>query len=162
MLPAACWTSSDLVRAEIIDRVLAVVGGVVITQSDATAAVELGLVTIGATDDPLGMALAQLINRQLVLAEVERYSPAEPPPEAIEQRLDAVRSTFSSPSAYTAALGRSGLDEPRLRHMLRDQLRIETYLDQRFATDRREALMSDWVNGLRRRTDITYLYVPRR
>jgi hypothetical protein len=150
------------VKAEIIDRVLAVVGGVVITQSDVTAAAELGLVTVGASEDPIGVVLAQLISRQLVLTEVERYAPPEPTADAIERRLDAVRAKFSSTQDYTAALERSGLDDARLRHLLRDQLRIDGYLDQRFATDRREALISDWVSGLRRRTDIIYLYVPRR
>jgi hypothetical protein len=49
-----------------------------------------------------------------------------------------------------------------LRQILRDQIRIETYLDQRFTSESRATLISEWVSGLRRRTDITYLFVPRR
>ena len=162
LLSAALCVSPVLVNAEIIDRVLAVVSGNVITQSDATAAVELGLVTIEPTDDPLGSALAKLIDRQLVLAEVERYAPPDPPADAVERLLQSVRARFASPDAYAAALNRSGIDDARLRRTLRDQLRIETYLDQRFASDRRVALVAEWVGGLRRRTDIIYLYVPRR
>ena len=104
------WRAAP-VKAEIIDRVLAVVGGVVITQSDVTAAAELGLVTVGASEDPIGVVLAQLISRQLVLTEVERYAPPEPTADAIERRLDAVRAKFSSTQDYTAALARSGLDD---------------------------------------------------
>src|SRR5262249_28334660 len=82
--------SPSAARAEIIDRVLAVVQGIVITQSDVTAASDLGLVTVAPTDDPLGAALSQLVDRQLILAEVERYAPSEPADEAIDRRIQAV------------------------------------------------------------------------
>jgi hypothetical protein len=154
--------SPVIVKAEIIDRVLAVVGGIVITQSDASAAFELGLVTIDPTDDPLASALSKLIDRQLMLAEVERYAPPDPPADAVDRLLQSIRARFASPDAYAAALNRSGIDDARLRRTLRDQLRIEAYLDQRFTSERRAALVSEWVGGLRRRADITYLYVPRR
>lgn len=154
--------SSVIVRAETIDRVLAVVGGVVITQSDATAAFELGLVDIAPTEDPMGAALAKLIDRQLMLTEVDRYAPPDPPVEAVDRRLQSLRGKFSDGRTYTAALTRSGIDEARLRRMVRDQIRIDSYLDQRFTSDRRETLIAEWVGALRRRTDVTYLYVPRR
>jgi hypothetical protein len=155
---------STIAAAEIIDRVLAVVGGVVITQSDVNAAFDLGLASPGQTDDPVAAVLSQLIDRQLMLAEVERYAPPEPAPEALERAAAAVRARFASEQALTAALARSGLDAPRLRQLLRDQLRIDAYLDQRFNTtpDRRPALLGEWLSGLRRRADINYLYVQRR
>jgi hypothetical protein len=162
ILPWAVCMSPMMASAEIIDRVLAVVGGIVITQSDVTAAFELGLVTIDPTDDPLANGLSKLIDRQLMLAEVERYAPPEPPPDAVDHLLQSVRARFASPDAYAAALNRSGIDEARLRRILRDQLRVEAYLNQRFASERRDALVTEWVGGLRRRTDVTYLYVPRR
>ena len=162
LVACAVCLALAMARAEIIERVLAVVGGVVITQSDVTAAFSLGLVAVEPAEDPLGAALSKLIDRQLILAEVDRYAPAEPTPEAIDRRVQAVRARFSSADAYAAALNRSALDEGRLRQLLRDQLRIEAYLAQRFAADRRAELVADWVNGLRRRADITYLNVPRR
>lgn len=162
VLTGVAALSSTAARAEIIERVLAVVQGVVITQSDATAASDLGLVTVEPTDDPLGATLAKLIDRQLILTEVERYAPAEPAAEAIDRKVQAVRARFTSTDAYTAALNRSGLDEARLRQLLRDELRIEAYLDQRFPADRRPNLVADWVNGLRRRAEVIDLYLPRR
>lgn len=166
VLAAWCLTSGGA-GAEVIDRVLAVVGGVVITQSDATAAVELGLVTIRGTGDPIESALSLLIERQLMLVEVDRYVPPEPAADSVDRRLQSIRARFSSAAQFDAMLARSGFDQQRLRQTIRDELRIGAYLDQRFGvppltTERRAALLAEWVSGLRRRADINYLYVPRR
>lgn len=191
------------VRAEVIDRVLAVVDGVVITLSDVTAASTLGLVPDDNSEDRTGAVLARLINRQLILGEVDRYAPSEPSNESIEQELESVRSRFASNDAYNSALTRLGLDDKRLRQIVRDSLRIRAYLDQRFAVPppgdeelqryyrehsqdftkdgvtvpfdsvrvqiegvlvaaRRETLVDEWVNGLRRRADINNVYLSRR
>src|ERR1700694_792412 len=93
-----------LARAEIIDRVLAIVGGGVITQSDVTAAYELGLVTIEKTEDPIAAVLSQLIDQNLILIEVDRYAPPEPTSEAIDGAAKQVRATFATSQAYDAAL----------------------------------------------------------
>jgi parvulin-like peptidyl-prolyl isomerase len=192
------------VNAEIIDRVLAVVDGVVITLSDVAAASALGLVPEdNSDDDRTGAVLARLINRQLILGEVDRYAPAEPSNESIEQALQSIRSRFASTDAYNVALTRLGLDDKRLRQTVRDSFRIRAYLEQRFAvpppgdeelrryyrehfqeftkdgqtasfesaraqiedilvTARREMLVDEWVNGLRRRADINNVYLSRR
>jgi hypothetical protein len=189
--------------AEVIDRVLAVVDGVVITLSDVAAASALGLVPEDNSDDRTGAVLARLINRQLILGEVDRYAPSEPSNESIEQELQSIRSRFASTDAYNAALTRLGLDDKRVRQTARDSLRIRAYLEQRFAvpppgdeelrryyrehsqeftkdgqtvpfenaraqiektlvTARRQMLVDDWVNGLRRRADINNVYLSRR
>ena len=155
---------SPRLHAEVIDRILAVVGGVVITQSDANAAFELGLVAPRPSDDPIAAVLSQLIERQLVLVEVDRAAPPEPAADAIDRAAQDVRARFPTEEAYTAVLNRSGIDPARLRQTLRDRLRVETYIEQRFAgaADRRTSLVDEWINGLRRRADITYLYVQRR
>ena len=119
-------------HAEIIDRVLAVVGGVVITQSDVTAASELGLLTADTITDPAETVIARLIERQLILAEVDRYAPPEPTADAVDREVGIVRERFPSEGAYEAALARSGLDENHVRQTLRDELRIRAYLEQRF------------------------------
>jgi hypothetical protein len=119
-------------EAEIIDRVLAGVGGVVITQSDVIAASELGLLTADPVTDPAGTMISRLIERQLILVEVDRYAPPEPTVEAVDRELSVVRARFPSESAYKAALARSGVDEKRVRQTLRDELRIRAYLEQRF------------------------------
>jgi hypothetical protein len=130
------WTgifgAAQLVRAEIIDRVLAVVGGVVITQSDVTAASTLGLVAQEKSADPVQAVLLKLVDRRLILAEVDRYAPPEPTATAIDQEVALVRARFPSDAEYSAALARTGIDDKLLRQMLRDDLRTRVYLAQRF------------------------------
>jgi len=149
------------VRAEIIDRILAVVSGDLITLSDLTAARDLGLQTADGAADPTRAILSKLIDRELVLAEVERYGPPEPSPEAIDAEVQQVRARFATTSAYADALRRSGIDEAHLRETLRQDLRIRAYEDQRFASagDRRQALVDEWVASLRRRATIANLYM---
>ena len=148
---------------EVIDRVFAVVAGDLIMQSDVRAARELGLVTPGNAADPDGAVLAQLIDRALILDEVERYAPPEPSAEALDRAFADVQARFSSAEAFAAALNRAGFDERQLRGILRQNLRIKTYLDQRFSgetPERGEAIVAAWVAGLRSRAAIVDLYTP--
>jgi len=118
--------------AEVIDRVLAVAGGSLIMMSDVRAARDFGLVAAGTGSDPVREVLSRLIDRALVLAEVDRYSPPEPPADAVDRALQAVRQRFATPQAYQATLDRDGVAEKHLRETLREELRIQAYLDQRF------------------------------
>jgi hypothetical protein len=150
--------------AEVLDRVLAVVGGQLITLTDVTAARDLGLQTTDNQADPVRAILSKLIDRELVLAEVERYAPPEPSADAVDREVARVRTRFASAETFDAALTRSGLDEKHLRETLRQDLRIQAYEDQRFAAagDRRQDLIAEWTAGLRRRGDIIDLYLAGR
>jgi hypothetical protein len=188
---------------EVIDRVLAVVGGEMITLTDVTAARDLGLVPAPAAGDPVRAILSRLIDRELVLAEVDRYAPPEPAAAAVDADVRVVRARFATDEAFQRALQRSGIDEKHLRETLREDLRIRAYLDQRFAVpvpsdedvrryyrdhlpaftregevppleaarpqiveailaEQRKTLVNEWIAGLRRRGDITDLYLTAR
>lgn len=150
------------VRAEVIDRVLAVVGAELILLSDVNAARDLGLVVPGpSAPDPIREVLTRLIDRELQLAEVERYAPREPTTEELDGAVQNVRVRFSSQEAFDTVLARAGIDLPRLQEWLRDDLRLQAYLDQRFARagDRRQRLIDEWIAGLRRRTATLDLYL---
>ena len=69
---------------ETIDRVLALVAGQLITLTDVTAARDLGLVSVDAAADPVRAVLSKLIDRELILAEADRYAPPEPDAEAVQ------------------------------------------------------------------------------
>ncbi len=148
---------------EVIERVLAAAGSKIIMLSDVRAALDLGLVDTGGASDPLREALTRLIDRALVLAEVDRYLPPEPSAADVDGRFQAVTARFASRPQLAAALARLGIDEGQLRERLREDLRIQAYLDQRFVADtadRHRALVDEWVAGLRRRAEIIDLYRP--
>lgn len=189
---------------EIIDRILAVVGGELILLSDAMAAQRFGVVEPpppGA--DPIRPTLDALIDRRLQLFEVNRYRPPEPDPAAIDARMAAVRARFPTTEAFQAALAESGITEAALRSTVRDTLRIANYRAQRFAAalepseeelvryyrmreaeftrdgvlqpfaevrdelrarvaaERGASLIAEWLDTLRRRTDVQVLYDAR-
>jgi hypothetical protein len=156
--------AAGVVRAETIDRVLAVVAGQLITLSDVTAARDLGLESADGAADPIRFILTRLIDRELMLAEVDRYGPPEPTAEAVDGEVERVRARFPSPDAFNAALERSGIDEKHLRETVRQNLRMAAYLDQRFAAaaDRRQTLIEEWTAGLRRRGDVIDLFLTNR
>jgi hypothetical protein len=152
------------VRAETIDRILAVAAGQLIMMSDVTGAIDLGLQSTDAASDPVRAVLTKLIDRELVLAEVDRYAPPEPTAEAVDRELQRVRQRFPSPDAFDSALARSGIDDTHLRETLRQDLRMRAYLDQRFSlsSDRRLTAINDWMAGLRRRGGVIDLYLAGR
>jgi hypothetical protein len=164
LLTSAFCLSAGSVSGEVIDRVLAVVSGRLITLSDVNAAYDLGLVKPHDSGDRVRDVLSQLIDRELQLAEVDRYTPPEPSAADIDREVETVRSRFPSPEALEAVLARSGIDLAHLRETIRENLRIRGYLDQRFSVseERRGQVVDDWIAGLRRRADIVDLYLPDR
>jgi hypothetical protein len=160
-----CLAVASAARAEILDRVLAVVAGRLIMLSDVTAARDLRIVPPAAGEaDPIRDVLTKLIDRELVLVEVDRYAPPEPTADEVDREVQRVRARFASQAELDAALARSGLSVQDLRETLRRDLRMRAYLDRRFAAagDRRQAVVDEWLAGLRRRGDIMDLYLPTR
>ena len=152
------------VRAEVIDRVLAVVAGQPITLSDVIGARDLGFESAEGASDPLRAVLSRLIDRELMSAEAERYGPPEPTAEAVDRDVARVRARFATPADFAGAAARSGIDDKHLRETVRQNLRIAAYLDQRFtaAGERRQVMIDEWVAGLRRRGNVLDLYLPGR
>ena len=186
---------------EVIDRILAVVEGRPITLSDTRAVVALGFEPTPAPPNAEHRTVERLIDRLLMLAEVERYVPAEPRPEVIDAGVDAVRKRFPDELAFATTLHQIGMPIEDLRRYIRDNLRIESYLRQRFSfgvepteddvvryyrahaddfrrdgrllpfddvrttarerlvAERREMLIREWIDGLRRRGNIARLYL---
>jgi parvulin-like peptidyl-prolyl isomerase len=117
--------------AEVIDRIVAVVNGSIITLSDLHAAQRFGLVA-DASGDWRQQVRERLIERRLMLAEVERYGPQPPAAEAVEAAVAASRARFASEEAFEAALRETGFTREELRRQHRDTLRLDTYMRQRF------------------------------
>jgi hypothetical protein len=120
---------------QVLDRIVATVGGQVITLSDVRAATGLGLLSglpANGQPAPLATVVTRIVERELMRAEIERFGVGEPPAEVLQARLDAVRKRFASPAAFAAALEAHGLSEGRFRAWVTDDWRIEQYIQQRF------------------------------
>lgn len=150
------------VSAEVIDRVLAVVSGGLILQSDVVASIRLRLVEDAASGERTQVALDRLIERRLMLLEVDRFGPSEPSQADIDAGFVAVARRTAPGDTLESVLAHTGLTVDQLRAFVRDDLRIRAYLLQRFGPSPDPALVRDWVAGLRRRADVTVLYLPGR
>jgi hypothetical protein len=184
---------------ELIDRLLAVVDGQIITLSDARGALALGLLpSPPAGTDAIAIAMNRLIDRELMLREVQRYLPPEPAQADIERRLAAIHTRFPDREAFEAGVAHAGFDGGRLADWIRNDLRIDAYLRERFAfaghlsdsevdaylqrhrielmrdrtvaqaldearrrlaAERQEAVVAEWLAGLRSRAEIIELYL---
>ena len=147
----------------VIDRILAVVSTRPIMLTDVSAAIEFHLVDIPpGTADPTAYVLDRMIRRTLLLTEVDRFQPPAPDETEITRRFDDIERRAGSPAAFERALAVTGTTRDQLRRFIRDDLRIRTYVLQRFGADRPEAEVNQrvdaWVGDLRRRTEISVLY----
>ena len=169
----------SVAHAEIIDRVLAILPGQIITLSDVEAALELGLVEAPAGSDRIAAGLSAVIDRVLMLNEVRRVSPPEPSAAAVDARVGRIRQRFSGPAELSRVLAARGLDETVVRLYAADDLRLASYLEERFTAaaqpteeeirqagesarqhltdERRRTLIGAWTAELRRRADVTVL-----
>jgi hypothetical protein len=120
-------------QPELIERTMAIVGGQAVTLSDARAAITFKLVDVGGSVDPEQTATARLVDRELMLREVRRYAPPAPSEAAVDARLSEIRARLPGES-FTRALEIAGFTEARLRAWVRDDLRTQAYLAQRFVT----------------------------
>ena len=147
-----------------IDRILAVVDQQLITLSDVRGVLRLGLLDVSGVEDQIGVALDRMIDRRLMLVEVDRYLPPEPSVAAIDARVAQVQERLGDAPKLQAVLAQAGMTPDDPRRFIRDDLRIEAYVQQRFASAvqpaDRERLMREWLEGLRRRGNVTKLYRP--
>jgi hypothetical protein len=148
LLSAFCSVSAS---AEIIDRVLAILPGQIVTLSDVEAALDLGLVEAPAGADRIAGGL----------------------------RVSRIRERLGSPADMARVLSARGLNDTVVRLFAADDLRLAAYLDERFSSaaqptddeirqagesarqrltdERRRTLVEAWTAELRRRADVTVL-----
>lgn len=118
-------------QVNILDRILAIVNGEVVTLSDVRAARQLKLIADADrwTDEQV---LNALIERHLTTNEVARYSQAEPAAAEVAARRAAWEAALPRGVTASAALATVGMREGALTDWFRADLRLAAYLDQRF------------------------------
>jgi hypothetical protein len=140
---------------QLLDRVVARVGQTPITQTDVDAAVAFGVI-----DRQAGEPVKQMIDRRLILAEVNRFPPPEPDFRVVQDLMVKMKAT-AGPDV-NAVMKRTGVDDKRLSELARETLRIRSYVLQRFgSTARSEEQMTRWLSDLRSRGDVAEVPTPR-
>lgn len=114
-----------------LDRLAARVGKRVILLSDVRLFVALGLVQ----PDPGGRAFAgaaeRLVERVLMLEEVERFRPPGPAAAAVRERVAATVEQLGE-GGWRRLRDREGVSDAWLEAIVRDTIRLEGYVRQRF------------------------------
>ncbi|HYN09153.1 MAG TPA: hypothetical protein VES67_17355 [Vicinamibacterales bacterium] len=137
-----------------IDRVLWNFGGSVITTTDVWQARQLKLVPGGDTDDQI---LRGLQNRQLILLELRRVSPAPPAAADIATRRREWEASLGPGADVRGLLTKSAMSEKACEGWITDDLRIRAYLRERFGMlpeAERGARTDEWLRGLRQRAGL--------
>ena len=142
-------------RAEIIDRVVAVVGSEPITWSDVVKEARLEAYFNGQPPpDPKAdqrQALQRLIQQRLIRHEI-KLAKLPPPEEAeVKTTLEGLGPVSAKPAAYS-------LNEQDPADYARRVAEINSFLKQRFRNDDRE--IDGWLKELRTRIRVTDLTEP--
>ena len=122
--------------ATTVDRVAAVIDRQVIAVSEVSQMVETRLFarSAGQSDDDYRHAvLENLIAQALRYRDVERFGAQDIPKDSIESRLQEIQKRFASPAELTAALQRAELTLDEFRALVKRQLQVEAYIQERFA-----------------------------
>jgi hypothetical protein len=103
-------------------------------------------------------AVGRLVDRELQLREAERFFPFQADAAMLEARLTAVEARVGGRDALARILDAGGMTPERLRAWIRNDLHVQAYVRQRFATEeRRDVLLADWTADLRRRTTVVLI-----
>lgn len=118
-----------------VDRVAAVVDRQVLTVSEISQMAEIRFFPrlAPSEDDHRREILDALIAQALRLRDVERFGAQDIAADAIEARLQEIITRFPSPSDFEAALTRAELTLDEVRVLIKRQLQVEAYIQERFA-----------------------------
>lgn len=125
-LPAAAVT---------VDRIAAVVDRQVLTVSEVTQMVELRFFPrlSESEDDHRRDVLDALIAQALRHRDAERFGAPDIAADALEARLVEIQGRFASPEEFQTALARTELSLDEVRALIKRQLQVEAYIQERFA-----------------------------
>ncbi|MCG8457055.1 MAG: SurA N-terminal domain-containing protein [Holophagales bacterium] len=118
----------------LVDRLVALVDEDPIFLSDLRRALALGFVADSADDDTgrrERRVLDRLIEERLRLHEVDRYDTAAIPDSEIERQFRRIEDDAGGAEGLDARLLALGLDREGLETLLRRQLRVLTYVEER-------------------------------
>ena len=125
-LPAAAVT---------VDRIAAVIDRQVLTVSEITQMVDVRFFPrLGESEEDYRReVLDALIAQALRYRDVERFGAQDISTDTIEARVVEIQRRFASEEEFAAALARAELMPDELRALVKRQLQVEAYIQERFA-----------------------------
>ena len=125
-LPAAAVT---------VDRIAAVIDQQVLTVSEVSQMVDIRFFprTSESEDDHRRDVLDALIAQALRFRDVERFGAQDIARDAIEARIVEIRGRFANETEFLAALARAELSLEEVQALVKRQLQVEAYIQERFA-----------------------------
>ena len=127
---------ADPACAAVVDRIAAVVDRQVLTVSEVNQMVQLRFFPrpADASDDEYRRnVLDSLIAQALRFRDVERFGGEEIPKDSIEARVQEMTRRFASPAEFDAAVAHAELTPDELRALVKRQLQVEAYIQERFS-----------------------------
>lgn len=118
-----------------VDRIAAVVDRQVLTVSEIAQMVEIRFFprTAASEDDHRRDVLDALIAQALRFRDVERFGAQDIPRDTIEARLLEIQGRFQTEAEFLAAIARAELTLDEVRALVKRQLQVEAYIQERFA-----------------------------
>ncbi len=126
-------------EGQLIDRVVAIIEGQVLTQSELEFETRVALIQRGAVEaavapldeETLRGALELVIGQRLQVLSADRLEAFTAEQAEVEARLSGFRRRFESEEAFQGFLARSGADVKQLTEVLKRSVRAERILDSR-------------------------------
>ncbi|MEK6373171.1 MAG: hypothetical protein AABO58_10790 [Acidobacteriota bacterium] len=122
--------------ATTVDRVAATIDRQVLTVSEINQMAELRFFPRASGqsgDDYRRDILEALIAQALRFRDVERFGAQDIPKDSIETRLAEMQRRFASPADFAAALVRAELTLDEVRALVKRDLQVDAYIQERFA-----------------------------
>jgi parvulin-like peptidyl-prolyl isomerase len=112
------------------DRIVAVVDGDPLLQSDIDRAIALTDGGAAAGSERRRQVLDQLIEERLRIHEVQRYGFEQVPVELIAKQVAAIRGRYPSEEAFHRRLQELGMTTEALEQLVAQQLQVMVYVDE--------------------------------
>src|SRR5438876_7105271 len=123
-------------QAVTVDRVAATIDQQVLTVSEINQMAEIRFFAraAGQSDDDFRHDILEaLIAQALRFRDVERFGAQDIPKDSIETRLQEIQRRFASPAEFTAAVQHAELTLDEVRALVKRELQVEAYIQERFA-----------------------------
>lgn len=135
-LPSAiCLLLALPASAVTVDRIAAVVDRQVLTVSEITQMLEIRFFPRLATseDEQRREVLDALIAQALRYRDVERFGAEDISHDTIDARVQEIKRRFATETEFNAALARAELTIEEVQALVKRQLQVEAYIQERFA-----------------------------